>query len=337
MADTPILSYKKPTPQSSNGSRSRIGSPAIMQAKTSFSSSSEPASPVGTLNSPNASRSVSTMGSPTVGGGTRKISSRRKALQEFYNIQQKEQEQQQDQQQNDHHTATDGGKTNGSVEKKQYHTKESLASLQDTEEMERFVKSSTIEDILKLRNTITSKLNSHDSEKKSIIYDNYYELIKLNQTLADISKAQPPPKSSLGGLGIYEEHDVLKDSKTEENYLETTLSELASFIESESSRFNDPFATIVSKIQQEDTNDADSAASVVAISDEVEPVELPSDINKNQLSAELNYLLGGEKFKDSPEEKVHLSESIQSILKSLEVHRDELLILQLNDLKKSLS
>ncbi|ABN66383.2 predicted protein [Scheffersomyces stipitis CBS 6054] len=291
------LSYKKPSLQTgANGSRSQVSSP---QLNTNNSNNSVPGSP----------------STPTV--GTRKISSRRKALQEFYNIQEKED-------------------VNGSENTPTKSSGHDQINLQDPAELASFVKNASIEEILKLRNSVSSKLNTHDSEKKSIIYDNYYELIKLSQTLESISNARPQFSNSttLNGLGIYEENGQNTSEAKDSDYLESTLSELSSFITSESSKFNDNFETIVQKLQENNTNDFDSAASIISIVDDNNKF---SAVDRKSLSVEVNQLLNKKLLEQLPEDqKGQVITEIETILQSLDVHKDELLILQLNDIKKSL-
>ncbi|KAG2733277.1 hypothetical protein G9P44_004267 [Scheffersomyces stipitis] len=304
------LSYKKPSLQTgANGSRSQVSSP---QLNTNNSNNSVPGSP----------------STPTV--GTRKISSRRKALQEFYNIQEKE-----DVNGSENTPTKSSGHSqnqNNSISK----GPENIVNLQDPAELASFVKNASIEDILKLRNSVSSKLNTHDSEKKSIIYDNYYELIKLSQTLESISNARPQFSNSttLNGLGIYEENGQNTSEAKDSDYLESTLSELSSFITSESSKFNDNFETIVQKLQENNTNDFDSAASIISTVDDNNKF---SSVDRKSLSVEVNQLLNKKLLEQLPEDqKGQVITEIETILQSLDVHKDELLILQLNDIKKSL-
>ncbi|CDK28727.1 unnamed protein product [Kuraishia capsulata CBS 1993] len=56
------------------------------------------------------------------------------------------------------------------------------------EDFEEFVKSSEFKTLLKVENKICEELNSNQSEIKSIIYNNYYELIKINDVLLNMKK-----------------------------------------------------------------------------------------------------------------------------------------------------
>ncbi|RLV96622.1 hypothetical protein JA1_000176 [Spathaspora sp. JA1] len=188
----PILSYKRPS--------SRIS----------------PSTPTPPTSSPNPSNTQSPQ--PTT-ATTRKVSSRRKALQDFYNLQ--EQEKQQDK----HEPKLD----------------KDPDALPQPEELDEFIQTQPIQEILKLRNKITHTLNSQDSAKKSIIYDNYYELIKLSDTLLDLSKSH---QQEVNGLGIYSEEPEKSQSKQE--YIDSILSDLHGFINSnETSLFNRPFEEII--------------------------------------------------------------------------------------------
>ena len=75
------------------------------------------------------------------------------------------------------------------------------------------IKTAPIEEILKIRNDLSAKLNSSNQTKKSIIYDNYYELIKLSNTLSDLSTSKPRKKSVSTGLKIFaDDEDNGEDS-----------------------------------------------------------------------------------------------------------------------------
>ena len=67
-------------------------------------------------------------------------------------------------------------------------------------DIDNLIKTAPIEEILKIRNDLSAKLNSSNQTKKSIIYDNYYELIKLSNTLSDLSTSKPRKKSVSTGL-----------------------------------------------------------------------------------------------------------------------------------------
>ncbi|KAG0673367.1 hypothetical protein C6P40_003030 [Pichia californica] len=56
------------------------------------------------------------------------------------------------------------------------------------DDMDEFVATESYINILKVENKVLDKLNSAKSEIKSTIYNNYYELIKINNILGDLIK-----------------------------------------------------------------------------------------------------------------------------------------------------
>lgn len=54
------------------------------------------------------------------------------------------------------------------------------------EDLDAFIATESYLNILKVENKVLDKLNSAKSEIKSTIYNNYYELIKINNVLADL-------------------------------------------------------------------------------------------------------------------------------------------------------
>lgn len=64
-------------------------------------------------------------------------------------------------------------------------------SLKETEaqpsvDVEELIKTGDAAELLRVRNQAAGRLNLHDLQKKLIIYDNYYELIKLNNVLSQL-------------------------------------------------------------------------------------------------------------------------------------------------------
>lgn len=270
MPDTPILSYKKPS----------------SQAGTAISTPVLPSPPVSQLSPPKAS--------------SRKVLNRRKALQEFYNIQQ-QQEKEIESTGNHKPTEEEGAPTIASSPK---------ATLTDPDALAKFTKTSTIEDILRLRNSITNKLNSHDLAKKSIIYDNYYELIRLSETLDTLTN---PNEKSLAPADQPESIEAIFD-------------DLHTFITTESAKFDAPFETVVDTLKQDisELKVSDSTASIVGLRDEKQFPELDNE----GLAREVDLLL------DSDIKNERIVEDIQKVLKELNVQKDGLLILQLNEVKR---
>lgn len=216
-----------------------------------------------------------TLGTPTL-GSARKVSSRRKALQEFYNLQEAEARDSEAGNAGNAGKAENGDTDHSNVSNLQTEnsTQPELGigiitsgndaakeidaeSLSDPAQLEKFVQTATVEDMLKLRNRAANKLNHHDVEKKSIIYDNYYELIKLSQVLSDLDE-QAQTKNAI--------FDDLDDKVAiNDKYVENVLGDLNSFLRNEGSVFNQDFELVVENIRRT-VDDADSVASVRGIS-----------------------------------------------------------------------
>lgn len=292
-----MLSYKKPSSASSRQQSSTPSHPSSPLPKSQFES-------------------------PRISSATtsRQVLSRRKALQDFYNIHHQE-----SQDTNIEELISSSETTNN-------------VNFNDPEQLSKFMKSTPVEEILKLRNSITNKLNSHDLAKKSIIYDNYYELIKLSQILGDLSKPKPVAKeNTLDGLGIFTNPPNELKTKTKEindHDLDSIFTDLSKFINEDVQQFNTEFETVVKSLQKDfDNDDNDSASSMKGIAENSEKDKFPESINKQQLVKEVNLLLDEDPKNVKQESKNKILNDIQDILKSLNVHHDELLILQLNKLK----
>ena len=292
-----MLSYKKPSSASSRQQSSTPSHPSSPLPKSQFES-------------------------PRISSATtsRQVLSRRKALQDFYNIHHQE-----SQDTNIEELISSSETTNN-------------VNFNDPEQLLKFMKSTPVEEILKLRNSITNKLNSHDLAKNSIIYDNYYELIKLSQILGDLSKPKPVAKeNTLDGLGIFTNPPNELKTKTKEindHDLDSIFTDLSKFINEDVQQFNTEFETVVKSLQKDfDNDDNDSASSMKGIAENSEKDKFPESINKQQLVKEVNLLLDEDPKNVKQESKNKILNDIQDILKSLNVHHDELLILQLNKLK----
>lgn len=161
-----------------------------------------------------------------------KKESRRKALQEFYNLQ-KEKEA----------ISVEDNKSTQIYDTSDTINETGDPSLETPEELQNYIQTSSIEDILKFKKSMVNKYNSNSLVKKSIIYDNYYELIKLNQTLDTLSKPTPSPKVS--GLGII----GLDEPTIDATYFDNILNDLNEFIKNESGAFNQPFEEVVRKLR----------------------------------------------------------------------------------------
>lgn len=297
MSSTPQLSYKKP---SNNSPRIQSTSSISIQG----SSESSPSS------------------TPNI-GATRKIS-RRKALQDYYKIENDQREGDKPLEQPDAEKPFDQKEGDESFD----HKKEDKLWDQNSklpvneDDLQLFLQTSSMEEILKLRNNVSGTQSSQDLEKKEIIYDNYYELIKLNETLSNISN-QSLKKSQSSSLIVQQEE------KLSDNYVDETLQQLSHFIATDVHKFSDDFRNVLKNLNQHEADDGASVTTIVE-SEEI----IPENVDKFKLLQEINFLLSKTPINQDLKPKLELE--IHSILEKLDHKNEELLILQLNDIKKRL-
>lgn len=167
------------------------------------------------------STSTSTLTS-TQAPATRRVLSQRKKLQEFYKL----------------HTENQGQASSVIANEDQLLNR--IQELRDAEALARFVKESSAQDMLKVRNEIAQKLNYHDLEKKTIIYDNYLELIKLDQTLASVKD---------GHIEVLDKDKLLfGNTDPKLKTFHEVFAELQTFVSNEAAVFNQDFRSVVSSI-----------------------------------------------------------------------------------------
>lgn len=234
MGDTdnlaPVLSYKKP----SKKSKSPVALPALSDTST-FS------------NLPNQ----------------RLLLERRKALQEFYHLHAANPETKRTSTELSNANNQSGGDEKSAQEKENdVDSQQNEISLQarqlsDPEQLNKFVELLDIVQILKVRNFISNGLNQHELEKKSIIYDNYSELIKLSDVLADLNgERESKPTDFI---------DTDASPSVTSKHVNSVLSELSDFLTSEGPLFNQEFHKVIEDICNF-ADDSDSIASIKAIS-----------------------------------------------------------------------
>ncbi|KAL1571058.1 VPS51 [Candida albicans] len=315
MTETSILSYKKPT---SNKNSSSVPGSAPSTPILSHSGSPAPPtiqSPV-SIDSPRSSSSTTT----NVGASTRKVSARRKALQDFYHLNS-----------NSDNATTDGNDT----------TNEGISKISNLNDIDNLIKTAPIEEILKIRNDLSAKLNSSNQTKKSIIYDNYYELIKLSNTLSDLSTSKPRKKSVSTGLKIFaDDEDNGEDSGdknstelTKEGYVDQVLKELSEFASKEAPVFNGTFNDVLGKLKEQDESDN---SSMIVLNDDkpTEKEESSEDIEK-QIS-HINYILNLPlKTNINDTEREQAIEYIDKVI--LDNPDNEILSLQLGKIKHDIT
>lgn len=245
--------------------------------------------------------------------GGRHTLSRRKALQDFYKINKDGSEEPQTNDEKPRNSLNLDGKL-----------AEQLKSLQEPELLNAYLKTTPVEDILKLRNSIVNNLNSQTLEKKSIIYNNYQELIKLNTVLMKLSQSPPKQKASaLDSFGTKVEKT--EPHKTDESYLESALSNLAEFFSGEAKNYNLDFKSTVENIM------IDSGVPKERFDSSEESAR--SNVEMQKLVREINTILSSRVDQLDSETKRSILGDIETILSKLNTE-DELLILQLNEIKK---
>ena len=220
---------------------------------------------------------------------SRKVSSRRRALQDFYKISEDDQKQKSEKspeiganepEQTSHHLR----ETESTGET------DSVASVdfEDAESIKQFLQLASINDLLKVRNGVSGKLLSQELTKKSIIYDNYYELIKLRQILDGVSKSSivNTTQSTQSPLDDLTNLSSRKEASESVKSVEQILGDLKNFINKESKTFHADFNSVVSNITSEHHR-LDSTASIVAIPEK----EGTPEFDSAQLTAEISGIL----------------------------------------------
>ncbi|KAI5956962.1 hypothetical protein KGF54_000581 [Candida jiufengensis] len=320
MSSTPILSYKKPSKEptpASNVSTPRSSYSPNLPSNSNFTKAKDQQVP-----QPQQT--------------TRKISSRRKALQEFYHLQQSQQSSQSNTSTNETISTDNGESTlikNELIESPQHSNEPKLSSIED---VEMFVKNSSNKDILVYRNKIQSQLDSSNQRKKEIIYDNYYELIKLSKMLEDItdtSKKIPSTRENqvneLTGFKIYENDEQTHNSDSTDEYINDILQELSDFNSNQISNFTDGgFKEVIKRLNANQDRSL-SSASMAGIYNESE-IENLSEEEKSKIINQLNYILSLPDLELSLEEQSKAESLIDKILES---NTNEVLNLQLNTIK----
>ncbi|GME66951.1 unnamed protein product [[Candida] boidinii] len=119
------------------------------------------------------------------GTGVGSSSSRRKALKDFYKLQelQKQELAQVGKEGSDIQKVNEGAKTDKANEPKEAKIPPKVLSLDNIDD---FLAETDFIKLVEIENEITDALNSNQSEIKSIIYNNYYELIKINDVLKNL-------------------------------------------------------------------------------------------------------------------------------------------------------
>ncbi|KAI5963178.1 uncharacterized protein KGF55_002970 [Candida pseudojiufengensis] len=326
MSSTPILSYKKPHKEStpsSNASTPRSSYSPNLSSNSQFQ------------NSNNQQQSQSQSQQPT-----RKISSRRKALQEFYHLQSQQASKNTTNEtinNNDRNEPDEASITKTDAIESSSPSKE--PKIETIEDVNNFIKNSSIKEILVLRNKIQSKLDSSSQKKKEIIYNNYYELIKLSHMLEDITNSNKKlpitnieKNNKLSGFKIYEEHDNDEnDLNSADKYINEVLEDLSQFNKNQISNFTEGgFKEVLKRINTVQNQDRHfSNSSMIGVYND-EQIDEISEEDKTKRINQLNYILSLPDKELSAEEQSKAESMIDQILKSSE---NEVLNLQLNTIK----
>lgn len=151
---------------------------------------------------------------------TRKVLARRRKLQEFYHL--------------------EAQKHEASAQPAPVTVDNCLELLDDPQRLAAYLAATPIEEILKLRNAVAHQVSAHDSTKKSIIYDNYHELIQLSHVLGELSSIG----GTAGGAG--------GDGGPPAPGIDELFAHLAEFVSTKVERFSEPFESIVANADSED-------------------------------------------------------------------------------------
>lgn len=198
------LSYKKPSKKTATQVPT---SPIVNKTPATPSESKLPSE-----NSKGGERSQSSTG---VGSS----SSRRKALKDFYKLQelQKQELAQVGKEGSDVQESAQGAKINQASEPKEINTPPKVLSLDNIDE---FLAETDFIKLVEIENEITDALNSNQSEIKSIIYNNYYELIKINDVLKNLINKNSNSISVVKNAGkeeFFDDNDDENDIKIGED------------------------------------------------------------------------------------------------------------------------
>lgn len=148
---------------------------------------------------------------------TRKVLERRRKLQEFYHL--------------------EAQKHDADAPTAPVTVDNCLQLLDDPPRLAAYLAATPIEEILKLRNAVAHQVSAHDSAKKSIIYDNYHELIQLSHVLGELSSIGGTA-GSVGASG---------DSGAATPGLDELFANLAEFVSTKVAHFSEPFESIVAE------------------------------------------------------------------------------------------
>ncbi|KAK7680479.1 hypothetical protein QCA50_016478 [Cerrena zonata] len=192
-------------------------------------------------------------------------------------------------------------------------------------------------------NTNQNKEAKEDNDNKQKIDFTNPDTLRQN-IKSDLSKSKVPSEpvqsnedinKGFKNLSLQVNEKASKPSayQISETYLDDVFNDLSSFIKQQSDQFDHPFEKVIENLQQ-DMDDSVSNSSITGII-EKEPVpKYLKNINKEELIKELTAVMGNARLVQDDSVKKTYKESIQKVLKTLDNEKDELLILQLNDLKK---
>lgn len=152
-----------------------------------------------------------------------------------------------------------------------------------SQEFDTFMSNASIEQILHCHNTIAARLDAHDSSKKAMIYDNYYQLIQLSETLHGISSPANANESP---------RDPMRQRSTTMNSLDefdSLMTNLELFTANTVPIYDLPFAIMMQNSCPDPINTIYSPSLISEITTllNIDPSTLNSDVRKrlfNQVS-----------------------------------------------------
>lgn len=189
------------------------------------------------VSSAESSAPILAPGTPTL-GSTRKISSRRKALQDFYKL---------------HAENAENGKTDKQEAVVSNDSLSRAEQLKNPEEFTKFMRSAPMAEILRLRNATAGTLSQHDLEKKTMIYDNFSELIRLSLVLNELKLPRKPDLDFA---------DPDENLQVTDEFIRQNLGGLKAYLAGPGAVFNQDLVSVVNDILSEGDSDTASIQGI---------------------------------------------------------------------------
>lgn len=174
---------------------------------------------------------------------------------------------------------------------------------------------SDFKDLVKDTNTLTSSINLINSSIKNIIYNNYYELIKLNEFLKDLNELD------LSKL-IIQDEDNKTNKKDALNLLNDTMDNAS-----------------VKSIKLDGGDGFTKLKSLMSEIEELDKKEIKSntELSNNKVAENITSYLKIEKKEDISEAKDEIKSNIEKLIAQVKGQEDkETLLRQLEEIQKKL-